>query len=172
VKPAHRPTRAVRAEVMNWGLGDTTVDPGEVLLPLVTQSAAQAERYAMLLEETYEAAERLKRSFDAGAAADDAERTVQRPTSEMGGCAGRILHAGRSDFTHRVRHCELCVRLGVAASPARARCRMFIGVRRQLHSRTETLFPVAGIALGYDQWCRMATADVIFRARCTRHSQA
>jgi hypothetical protein len=69
VKPAHRPTRAVRAEVMNWGLGDTTVDPGEVLLPLVTQSAAQAERYAMLLEETYEAAERLKRSFDAGAAA-------------------------------------------------------------------------------------------------------
>jgi hypothetical protein len=62
VKPAHRPTRAVRAEVMNWGLGDTTVDPGEVLLPLVTQSAAQAERYAMLLEETYEAAERLKRS--------------------------------------------------------------------------------------------------------------
>jgi hypothetical protein len=88
VKPAHRPTRAVRAEVMNWGLGDTTVDPGEVLLPLVTQSAARAERYAMLLEETYEAAERLKRSFDAGAAADDAERTVQRPTSAIGGCAG------------------------------------------------------------------------------------
>jgi hypothetical protein len=133
---------------MNWGLGDTTVDPGEVLLPLVTQCAAQAERYAMLLEETYEAAERLKRSFDAGAAADDAERTVQRPTSAMGGYAGRILHAGRSDFTHRVRHRELCVRLGVAASPARARCRMFARVRRQLHSRTETLFPVAGIPLG------------------------
>jgi hypothetical protein len=58
---------AVRAEVFNWGLGDTTVDPGEVLLRLVTQSAARAERYAMLLEEAYEAAERLKRSFDAGA---------------------------------------------------------------------------------------------------------
>jgi hypothetical protein len=77
VKPAHRPTRAVRAEVMNWGLGDTTVDPGEVLLPLVTQSAAQAERYAMLLEETYEAAERLKRSFDAGFASPPATEPDQ-----------------------------------------------------------------------------------------------
>lgn len=33
-----------------------------------------------------------------------------------------VFHAGRSDFTYRVRHRELCVRLGVAASPARARC--------------------------------------------------
>jgi hypothetical protein len=32
---------AVRAEVMSWGLGDTNVDPGEVLLRLVTQSAAR-----------------------------------------------------------------------------------------------------------------------------------
>ena len=46
---------AVRAEVMNWGLGDTKVDPGEVLLRLVSQSAVRAERYALLLEETYEA---------------------------------------------------------------------------------------------------------------------
>src|SRR5215207_4714486 len=58
---------AVRAELLGWGLGDATVDPGEVLLRLVTQSAARAERYAVLLEEAYEAAERLKRSFDAGA---------------------------------------------------------------------------------------------------------
>ena len=33
---------------------------------LVTQSAARAERYAMLLEEAYEAAERLKQAHDAG----------------------------------------------------------------------------------------------------------
>jgi hypothetical protein len=52
---------------MSWGLGDTNVDPGEVLLRLVTQSAARAERYAMLLEEAYEAAERLKQAHDAGA---------------------------------------------------------------------------------------------------------
>ena len=58
---------AVRAELLGWGLGDATVDPGEVLLRLVTQSAARAERYAMLLEEAYEAAERLKQAHDAGA---------------------------------------------------------------------------------------------------------
>jgi hypothetical protein len=57
---------AVRAEVFNWGLGDTHVDPGETLLRLVTQSAARAERYATLLEEAYEAAERLKQAHDAG----------------------------------------------------------------------------------------------------------
>ena len=39
----------------------------EVLLRLVTQSAARAERYAILLEEAYEAAERLKQAHDAGA---------------------------------------------------------------------------------------------------------
>jgi hypothetical protein len=57
---------AVRAEVFSWGLGDTHVDPGETLLRLVTQSAARAERYATLLEEAYEAAERLKQAHDAG----------------------------------------------------------------------------------------------------------
>jgi hypothetical protein len=57
---------AVRAELIGWGLGDTTVDPGEVLLRLVTQSAARAERYALLLEEAYEAAERMKQAHDAG----------------------------------------------------------------------------------------------------------
>jgi hypothetical protein len=35
---------AVRAELLGWGLGDATVDPGEVLLRLATQSAARAER--------------------------------------------------------------------------------------------------------------------------------
>lgn len=67
---------AVRAEVFNWGLGDTTVDPGETLLRLVTQSAARAERYAMLLEEAYEAAERLKQAHDAGA-------QIQAPGDEI-----------------------------------------------------------------------------------------
>jgi hypothetical protein len=57
---------AVRAEVWSWGLGDTNVDPGEVLLRLVTQSAARAERYAILLEEAYDAAERLKQAHDVG----------------------------------------------------------------------------------------------------------
>jgi hypothetical protein len=41
---------AIRAELIGWGLGDTNVDPGEVLLRLVTQSAARAQRYAAELE--------------------------------------------------------------------------------------------------------------------------
>lgn len=46
-----RAKAAIRAEVMDWGLGDTTIDPGEVLLRLVTQSAARAQRYAAELEQ-------------------------------------------------------------------------------------------------------------------------
>jgi hypothetical protein len=42
---------AVRAEVMKWRLGDSHVDPCEVLLRLVIQSAAQTEMCAQPLEE-------------------------------------------------------------------------------------------------------------------------
>lgn len=56
---------AVRAEIMHWGLGDTTVDPGEVLLRLVSQSAARAQLYSRLLEQAYDAAERLKVAVEA-----------------------------------------------------------------------------------------------------------
>lgn len=56
---------AVVAAVRSWGLGDSTVDPGEVLLRLVTQSAVRAEMYAELLRDAYEAAERLKAAHEA-----------------------------------------------------------------------------------------------------------
>lgn len=56
---------AVVTEVLSWGFGDQTVDPGETLLRLVTQSAARAQMYAGLLQEAYEAAERLRRAHDA-----------------------------------------------------------------------------------------------------------
>ncbi len=48
--PVARANAAVRAEVIHWGLGDVHVDPGEVLLRLVSQSAARAQRYAAELE--------------------------------------------------------------------------------------------------------------------------
>jgi hypothetical protein len=51
---------AVVVEVMRWGLGDSTVDPGETLLRLVSQSAARVDLYSRLLAEAYEAAERLQ----------------------------------------------------------------------------------------------------------------
>lgn len=49
--PQARANAAVRAEVMRWGLDAVTVDPGETLLKLVSQSAARAQRYADELEE-------------------------------------------------------------------------------------------------------------------------
>ena len=56
---------AVVVEVMKWGLGDTAIDPGELLLRLVTQSAARVEFYSRLLGEAYEAAERLRQAEQA-----------------------------------------------------------------------------------------------------------
>lgn len=63
--PKARANAEVRAEVLRWGLGDSHVDPGEVLLRLVSQSAARAEHYSQLLEQAYDAAERLKRAHEA-----------------------------------------------------------------------------------------------------------
>lgn len=63
--PQVKAKAAVRAELASWGLGDSTVDPGEVLLRLVSQSSARAELYAQLLSEAYDAAERLKAAHDA-----------------------------------------------------------------------------------------------------------
>lgn len=56
----------VRAEIMQWGLGDSDVDPAEILLRLVSQSAARAELYGRMLQEAYDAAERLKTAHEAG----------------------------------------------------------------------------------------------------------
>lgn len=53
INPEARKRAAVRAELERWGLGDTNVDPGEVLLRLVSQSANRAEFLSGLLEEQY-----------------------------------------------------------------------------------------------------------------------
>jgi len=54
---------AVRAEVMRWGLGDSTVDAGEVLLRLVSQSARRAELYADELERLTRGAKTLEEAL-------------------------------------------------------------------------------------------------------------
>jgi len=71
-----RAKAAVRAEVMNWGLGDSKVDPGEVLLRLVSQSSARAELYSQLLSEAFDAAERIQAGLEAEKllVADEPER--------------------------------------------------------------------------------------------------
>ncbi len=78
---------AVRAEVSAWGLTDQHADPGEVLLRLVTQSAARVQRYSALLEEAYEAAERLSKAQEVHRLLDesqlDSEPTVDPETGNM-----------------------------------------------------------------------------------------
>jgi hypothetical protein len=58
---------AVVVELHRWGLdGHTTLrDAGEVMLRLVTQSAARVELYSRLLEQAFDAAERLRQAHDA-----------------------------------------------------------------------------------------------------------
>lgn len=63
--PKSRAKAAVRAEVLHWGLGDAHVDPGDTLLKLVAQSSARVEHYSQLLQQAYDAAERLQRAHEA-----------------------------------------------------------------------------------------------------------
>jgi hypothetical protein len=46
-------------ELSKWGISDRTLDPGVTLLQLMTQSFQRAKLYGELLEEAYDAAERL-----------------------------------------------------------------------------------------------------------------
>lgn len=84
--PKARANAAVRAEVSAWGLLDKHEDPGEVLLRLVTQSSARVQRYSALLEEAYDAADRLKQAHEAQAlvaeGALDREPTVDPETGK------------------------------------------------------------------------------------------
>lgn len=47
---------AVRAELAGWGLDAPTVDPGDTLLRLLSQSAARVARYGALLQAAYDGA--------------------------------------------------------------------------------------------------------------------
>lgn len=65
-------------EVTKWGLGDTTVDPGETLLRLLSQSAARVERYSLLVAQAYDAAERLQwASIDAAKELDGGDTSAR-----------------------------------------------------------------------------------------------
>jgi hypothetical protein len=56
----HKAKGAVVNELSRWGIHDKTLDPGITLLQLMTQSFQRARLYGELLEQAYEAAERLQ----------------------------------------------------------------------------------------------------------------
>lgn len=53
--PRVKAKAAVRAELMNWNLNDTTEDPGAALLRLVTQASRRCQHYAAELERLVDA---------------------------------------------------------------------------------------------------------------------
>lgn len=53
----------VRREVASWGLGDVNIDPGEILLRMLSQSAARAEGYALELERVVGDSESLHKAL-------------------------------------------------------------------------------------------------------------
>ncbi len=90
----------VVVELSRWGITDQTLDPGETLLKLMTQSFNRAAFYSMLLEQAYDAAERLQgagtvgelpSSVDSAADRDRAVQDLQRIFSS-GGVAALIGH--------------------------------------------------------------------------------
>ena len=61
--PQVRNKANVVAEAMAWGFTDKTLDPGEVLLRLLTQSSMRAQRYAQELEELVEESPSLREAL-------------------------------------------------------------------------------------------------------------
>ncbi|WP_100499379.1 hypothetical protein [Geodermatophilus chilensis] len=102
----HKAKGAVVVEVSRWGLGDETLDPGITLLRLMTQSVRRAELYGQLLEEAYDAAERLRAAdsmgeelppnADTGADRDRAAQDLARVFA-TGGVAALIGHTYAAD---------------------------------------------------------------------------
>jgi hypothetical protein len=65
--PHVKANAAIRADLQSWGLDAPTVDPGETLLKLVSQSAARAQRYAVELEQLVDESDTLRAALVAQA---------------------------------------------------------------------------------------------------------
>jgi hypothetical protein len=92
--PAVKAKAAVRAELMDWSVGDAVHDPGETLLRLVTQSCKRTDLYAQLLQEAFEAAERLKQAHDAGTQIDAPEDELADTAETARRDLDRIFNTG------------------------------------------------------------------------------
>src|SRR5579859_1243022 len=105
--PVVKAKAAVRAEVMRWGLGDTTIDPGEVLLRLLTQSAARSDRYAQEVERLVAAAPTLEEALvgraegEFGAIGEYIRGMAQLEAEERDRCAGFAVKAVAAGLAER-----------------------------------------------------------------------
>lgn len=129
--PAVKAKAAIRAEVLEWGLTDKTIDPGEQLLRLVTQSAARAEMYARELKAMVDESPSLREALVAEqwAATEDGElykrgeyirglfRIEAEERDRLANFAAKAVAAGLAERTVRVaeRQGELMVEMVQAA---------------------------------------------------------
>lgn len=131
----------VALELRRWGLNDTAIDPGVVMVRLVSQSAERVALYADLLGQAYEAAERLKSAHDAEdlvvADADSDPENPEDPSVQAarhdlrrifttGGVAALIGYKFDADRDGRIYATEEAVRgLAKLEAEERDRCASF-----------------------------------------------
>jgi hypothetical protein len=92
--PAVKAKAVVRAQLMDWRVGDAVDDPAETLLRLVTQSRKRADLYAHLLQEAFEAAERLKIAHNAGTQIDAPDNELADTAETARRDLDRIFNTG------------------------------------------------------------------------------
>lgn len=152
----------VREEATRWGLGDETVDPGVVMMRLVSQAVARVGLYSDLLRQAYDAADRLRRAHDAEelvmSQADpdpdgpedpavQAARHDLRRIFSSGGVAALIGYKFDADRDGRIYATEEAVRgLAKLESEERDRCASFAakGVAAGLAERQVRLWERQG----------------------------
>jgi hypothetical protein len=92
---------------MSWGLDAPTVDPGETLLRLVSQSAARAQRYAAELEDMVSDEENLRDALireaygEFGPVGEYARGLVQLEAQERERCASWCVKAIAAGLAER-----------------------------------------------------------------------
>jgi hypothetical protein len=92
--PQVRAKADVRAELENWGLTDELVNPDETLLKLVSQSARRVNLYAALLQDAFDAAERLRQAHEAGELLVDGDEATSKSLEQAQMDLDRIFTTG------------------------------------------------------------------------------
>lgn len=123
---------AVRAAVIAWGLGDVCADPGEVLLRLVTQSAARAQAYAAELEQHVAESDSLRKALigeawgEFGQQGEFIRGLVRLEAEERDRCAGFATKAIAAGLAER--QVRLAERQGALLAEAVRRILTDLGV--------------------------------------------
>lgn len=146
--PQVKAKAAVRAELMSWGLDSPTVDPGETLLKLVSQSAGRAQRYADELEQHVGESDSLR------------EALIAQAYGEFGPVGEYVRGLATLEAQERDRCATFCAK-AIAAGLAERQVRL---AERQGALIADVLRAVMGDAsLGLSDEQRRAMPDVIRR---------